>query len=75
MLLHLKKYNKPITYEEEREIFQEIKKNPKIINEIKKNIHMKGIFKDFEEINDYEEDSIKYNITKHRIINVNEYVN
>ena len=75
LLLHLKKYNKPITYEEEREIFQEITKNPKIMNEIKKNIYMKGILKNLEEINDYEKGTFKYNMTKYRIINVNEYVN
>tara|TARA_A100001015_G_C15029726_1_gene732536 strand:- start:64 stop:1965 length:1902 start_codon:yes stop_codon:yes gene_type:complete len=75
LLLHLKKYNKPITYEEEREIFQEIKKNPKIMNEIKKNIHMKGVLKNLEDINNHDKSSIKYKMIKHRIINVDEFIN
>ena len=75
LLMHLKKYNKPITYEEEREIFKEITNNPKIMDEIKKNIYIKDILKDFEKINDHEKNSIKYNLIKNRIINVSEYVN
>ena len=45
------------------------------MDEIKKNIYIKDILKDFEKINDHEKNSIKYNLIKNRIINVSEYVN
>jgi len=75
ILLHMKRKYSPTTYEEEREVFNEIMNNPKIVDEIKKNVYMKGILKDFEEISDLDKDTTKYSILKQRIINVDEYVN
>lgn len=75
LLKHMKRSYRPISYQEEREIFQEIMENPNIVNEIKKNVYMKGILKDFEEIETHDKNSVKYNILKNRIINVDEYVN
>ena len=65
----------PISYQEEREIFREIMENPNIVNEIKKNIYLKGIMKDFEEIETLDKNTAKYSILKNRIINVDEYEN
>tara|TARA_Y100000287_G_C14008899_1_gene251188 strand:+ start:169 stop:384 length:216 start_codon:yes stop_codon:yes gene_type:complete len=65
----------PISYQEERDMFREIMENPNIMNEIKKNVYMKGILKDFEEIETLDKNTVKYNILKNRIINVDEYVN
>jgi len=75
LLLHMKRKCCPTTYEEEREVFNEIMNNPKIVDEIKKNVYMKGILKDLEEISDAKKHTVRYNILKQRIINVDEYVN
>tara|TARA_B000000441_G_C21685074_1_gene315917 strand:+ start:1 stop:951 length:951 start_codon:yes stop_codon:yes gene_type:complete len=75
LLLHMKRNCCPTTYEEERKIFQEIMNNPNIMDEIKKNVYMKGILQNFEEISKLNKHTVKYNILKQRIINVDEYVN
>ena len=75
LLQHMKRAYIPISYQEERDMFREIMENPNIMNEIKKNVYMKGILKDFEEIETLDKNTVKYNILKNRIINVDEYVN
>lgn len=73
LLSHLKKNYKAITYDNEREIFDEIMENENIINEIQKNIHKTGVLKDYEEINRCKENSKEYILLKEKIINVNEF--
>lgn len=73
LLSHLKKKYKAITYDNEREIFDEIMENENIINEIQKNIHKTGVLKDYEEINRCKENSKEYILLKEKIINVNEF--
>ena len=75
LLQHMKRAYVPISYQEEREMFREIMENPNIVNEIKKNVYLKGILKDFEEIETLDKNTAKYSILKNRIINVDEYVN
>ena len=75
LLQHMKRAYTPISYQEEREMFREIMENPNIVNEIKKNVYLKGIMKDFEEIETLDKNTAKYSILKNRIINVDEYVN
>ncbi len=74
-LLHLNKNIKKANFEEERLIFKEIRDNKNIINEIKKNIFIKGILSDFEKISKLKENTEEYNILKEKIINVGEYRN
>ena len=66
---------KPIYFEDERSIFSEIVSNPKIIASIKDNIYVKGIIKDFEEIQNLDESSVQYQHLKSKIINVDETKN
>tara|TARA_B100001113_G_scaffold132206_1_gene108167 strand:+ start:7641 stop:9560 length:1920 start_codon:yes stop_codon:yes gene_type:complete len=73
LLSHLKKKYKAVTYDNEREIFDEIMENENIINEIQKNIHKTGVLKDYEEINRCKENSKEYILLKEKIINVNEF--
>ena len=73
LLSHLKKNYKAITYDNEREIFDEIMENENIINEIQKNIHKTGVLKDYDEINRCKENSKEYILLKEKIINVNEF--
>ena len=73
LLSHLKKNYKAITYDNEREIFDEIMENENIINEIQKNIHKTGVLKDYEEINRCKDNSKEYILLKEKIINVNEF--
>lgn len=75
LLQHMKRAYTPISYQEEREMFREIMENPNIVNEIKKNVYLKGIMKDFEEIETLDKNTAKYSILKNRIINVDEYEN
>lgn len=75
LLQHMKRAYVPISYQEEREMFREIMENPNIVNEIKKNVYLKGIMKDFEEIETLDKNTAKYSILKNRIINVDEYEN
>ena len=75
LLLHMKRKCKTLSYEEERSLFNEVMDNENIVNEIKKNIHFKNILQDFEEIDNYEKDTLNYNTLKERIINVDTYEN
>ena len=75
LLQHMKRNYRQMSYQEERDVFREIMENPNIVKEIKKNVYMKGILNDFEEIETLDKDSVKYNMLKNRIINVDEYVN
>lgn len=73
ILLHLKKRVKSVTYNREREIFNEIMNNKDIINEIKKNIHTKDtILEDMENITKFDPESQEYKDLKSKIINVDE---
>ena len=73
-LLHLKKTVKSVNFHEERLIFKEIMKNPNIIQEIKKNIHVKdNILEDLERANLIDKESEEYKELVERIINVGEF--
>ena len=73
LLLHLKRSQPPIYYEDELKVFEEIKTNDKIIENIKKNIYLKGILKDFSDISKLNKNDPQYDYLKDKIINVNEY--
>ena len=74
LLQHLRKKNKLISYETEREIFNEIINNPNIIAEIKKNIHVKdNILQDLEDFNKLKEKNIFNEDLYNKIINVDEF--
>ena len=75
LLIHLKKSSKSQLYSNERDIFNEIMKNPAIIDNIKKNIYVHGILKDMEDCIKLNKDSPEYIELKNRIINVGEYKN
>ena len=74
-ILHLQKTKKNIDFQQERSIFNEILNNENILNEIKKNIYLKGILNDFDKISKLDEDSNEYKNLKNKIINVGEYKN
>ena len=74
-ILHLQKSKKAIDFKEEHSVFNEILNNENILTEIKKNIHIKGILKDFEKISNLNENTLEYKKLKERIINVGEYKN
>lgn len=71
--MHLKRSQPPIYYEDELKVFEEIKTNDKIIENIKKNIYLKGILKDFSDISKLNKSDPQYDYLKDKIINVNEY--
>ena len=76
LLLHLKRKPANISYNKEREIFNEIMTNSNIINEIKKNIHIdNNILSDMENFNLLSDKSIKDEDLYNKIINVDEFVN
>lgn len=75
-LLHLKGKVKTISYDQEREIFHEIMNNKMIINEIKKNIHIKdNILETMEAALTLDKNSDEYAKLKSQIINVGEFKN
>jgi len=75
-LLHLKGKVKAISYDQEREIFHEIMNNKMIINEIKKNIHIKdNILETMEAALTLDKNSDEYAKLKSQIINVGEFKN
>lgn len=75
LLSHMKRQPIFISYKEERETFNEIMNNPKIIESIKENIHIHDILDDLERINKLDKNSEQYKILKNKIINVDEYKN
>ena len=76
LLQHIKKTPHFISYEEEKDIFNEIMSNTKIISEVKKNIYTKNsVLDDLENVNKLEKDSNEYKLLKDKIINVGEYIN
>ena len=78
LLTHLINPVYNISYSEENKIFEEIMTNPNILNEIKKNIHVKNnILADLEKAGSGKLDisSKEYNSLKNIIINVDEYKN
>ena len=76
LVLHLKGKVKTPSYQQERELFQEIMKNPLIISEIKKNIHVENnILGDLEKAVSLDPESDEYQVLKDKIINVGEFEN
>ena len=76
LLLHLKKNVLPHSYQLERDIFNEILSNPRIIDEIKKNIYIKdSILGDLDTIKTIKSDTEKYQMLYNNIINVDEFKN
>ncbi len=73
LLLHLKKSVKSINYQEERNIFNEIMNNPKILECIEENIHINGILKDMKDALKLDKNTQEYELLKNKIINVGEY--
>ena len=78
LLQHMKKNTYSITYDDERQVFNEIMNNKNIINEIQKNVHtdnnILGDMIEFNKIDEYNNDIIKKELND-RIINVGEYKN
>lgn len=73
-LLHLKRNVKSDCFHTERAVFNEIMSNPKIMEEVKKNIHVKNnILEDLEKANALDKDSLEYKELHNKIINVGEY--
>ncbi len=72
LLLHLKKSVKSINYQEERNIFNEIMNNSKILECIEENIHIDGILKDMKDALKLDKDTQEYELLKNKIINVGE---
>lgn len=76
ILFHLKRKVNYTKYQQERVIFEEIMNNPKIISEIKKNIHIQNtILQDMEDALKLNPQNPKYSELKDKIINVGEYQN
>ena len=76
LVSHLKGKVKTPSYQQERELFQEIMKNPLIISEIKKNIHVENnILGDLEKAVSLDTNSDDYQKLKDKIINVGEFEN
>ena len=76
LLQHLKSNVSNISYNEEREIFNEIISNKQIIEQIGKNIVTKNnILDDLNEANNISKDTSRYKFLNDRIINVGEYYN
>ena len=75
-LSHLVSNPEITNYENERKIFDEIMENPKIIEEVKKNIHIKNtILEDLENFTELEKNNIYDKDLYNKIINVGEYPN
>lgn len=74
LLCHMKKPINYITFDEEREIFNEIMTNKNIINSLKENIFLNGVLKDMGEINKNLPPKV-YEDFKNKIINVGEFNN
>ena len=78
LLLHIRNNVDSENYEDEKRVFNEIMSNKKIIEEIKKNIHIKdNILADLEKINEEgleTENPELFNKLKNKIINVDEYI-
>jgi len=77
LLYHLKKNITYDNFDRERMVFDEIMKNPNIINEIKKNIYIKkdSVLDDLEQYNELNDQGIQmfYKNLYERIINVGEF--
>jgi hypothetical protein len=72
-VLHLKKNVKQPTYSYERKVFQEIMNNPKILDNIQKNVHIRGVLKDMEIASTLDKSSIEFKYYYDKIINVGEF--
>ncbi len=72
-LLHLKRKVKSDNFNTERIVYNEIMSNPKVMEEIKKNIYIKNnILEDLETANTLDKDSVEYKELHDKIINVGE---
>jgi len=72
-LCHLKKKVKSVSYKDERKIFNEITQNSDILSEIRKNIEIRGVLKDMEEMSNLDINSSEYKDLESKVINVGEY--
>ena len=76
LLFHLKKSPNIIDYARETQVFKEIMNNKTIIEQIKKNIQIKGtVLEDLEKVNTLDKNSSDYLTLKNKLISVGEYAN
>lgn len=76
LLQHMKRHVRAPSYEDERRFFAEATTNPRIIEEIKKHIHVKeNILEDLERIGRVDKNSAEYAVLRERVIGVSEYAN
>ena len=75
LLKHMKKNVDNFTYESKRNLYNEVINNPNIIKEVKKNIYLKDVLRDFDKISTINSSSNEYKKLQNRIINVDEFHN
>lgn len=73
LLCHMKRKPSVTKYHEEKNIFEEVMQNEKILTSISKNIHIHGVLKDMETAIGLDENSEEYREKLHKIINVGEW--
>ena len=73
LLYQMKKPTIPPSYQEERELYNEIMKNPMILDHIKKNIHIHGILETMEQVLTKTLGAREYKRLYEKIINVGEF--
>ena len=61
------------SYNDRTKLMNEIESNPKILDEIKKNIHIDSILKDLDRLNSLDKDSNEYKELYNKVIQVGEY--
>ena len=61
------------SYNDRTKLMNEIESNPKILDEIKKNIHIDSILKDLDKLNSLDKDSNEYKELYNKVIQVGEY--
>ena len=71
----MKKNVDNFTYESKRNLYNEVINNPNIIKEVKKNIYLKDVLRDFDKISTINSSSNEYKKLQNRIINVDEFHN
>tara|TARA_B100000424_G_scaffold271745_1_gene276519 strand:- start:9399 stop:11315 length:1917 start_codon:yes stop_codon:yes gene_type:complete len=76
VLKHMKRTPIALTYDDEREMFDEVMNNENIMNEIRKNIVTDGtILEDLHNVNLLDKNSEEYYQLRDKVINVGEYKN
>lgn len=73
LLYQMKKPTIPPSYQEERELYNEIMKNTLVLDHIKKNIHIHGILKTMEQVLTKTPGTREYKQLYKKIINVGEF--